>query len=144
MTGFDELQELALEAAHFGYRDSIHTAAVGNVDGKHLFFDAERSELALFQNFGESLAACELRLRDFIQLIGAKLREGGEFAVLRHVQTKCTGDLAHGFDLRVAADAADRDADVDGGANAGVEQVGFEIDLAVRDGDDIGRNVGGN
>ena len=52
-----------------------------------------------------------------------------------------TGDLAHGFDLRVAADAADRDTDVDRGTDVGVEQVGFQVDLAVGDRDHVGRNV---
>src|SRR5581483_8225989 len=45
-------------------------------------------------------------------------------------------------DLRAAAHAADGDADVDRGTDTGVEQIGFEEDLAVGDGDDVGRDVG--
>src|SRR5690606_37542136 len=33
-------------------------------------------------------------------------------------------------------------AHVDGGPDAGVEEVGFQVDLAVGDGDDVGRYVG--
>ena len=48
----------------------------------------------------------------------------------------------HGLDLRRPADAGHRDADVDGGADTGVEQTGLEEDLAVGDRDDVGRDVG--
>ena len=71
----------------------------------------------------------------------AELREGRQRAILRQVETQAAGDRLHGLGLRVAADAADRDADVDGGTHVGVEQVGFEEDLAVGDRDDVGRNV---
>src|SRR5205807_2567391 len=51
------------------------------------------------------------------------------------------GDLLHRLDLRVSTDARHRDADVDGGANARVEEIRFEIDLAVGDRDDVRRDV---
>ena len=100
--------------------------------------------MILLKNFREALAAGKLSLSDFIELVGPELRERREFAVLRHVETQRSGNLTHGFDLRVAADAADRNADVDGGTNAGVEEIGFEINLAVGDGNHVGRNVRGN
>ena len=40
-----------------------------------------------------------------------------------------------------AADAGDGDTNVDRGPDAGVEQVGFEVDLAVRDRDDVRGDV---
>ena len=52
------------------------------------------------------------------------------------------GHRLHGLDLGRAADAGDGVAHVDGGADAGVEQVGLEEDLAVGDRDDVGRDVG--
>src|SRR6202012_2649012 len=110
-------------------------------DDQNLFFDGQRLVLILFQNFREALTAAKLRLRRFVELIRAELRERCEIAELRHVQSQRAGNLAHRFDLRVAADAADRNADVDGGTNTSVEQIGFEIDLAVGDRDDVRRNV---
>ena len=83
-------------------------------------------------------------MRGFIELLGAELSESGEVAILREVETHAAGDLAHGFDLRIAADARNGKADVDRGADAGVEEFGFEIDLAVGDGDYVGRNVSGD
>src|SRR5262249_16249710 len=54
------------------------------------------------------------------------------------------GHGAHGADLRRAADARDREAHVDRGPDAGVEEVRLEVDLPVGDGDDVGRNVRGD
>ena len=65
--------------------------------------------------------------------VGGELRERRHLAVLREVEAQRAGDLLHRLDLRVAADAADRDADVDGGADARVEEVGLEEDLTVGD-----------
>ena len=52
------------------------------------------------------------------------------------------GDLAHRLHLGGAAHARDREADVHRGPDAGVEEVGLEVDLAVGDRDDVGRDVG--
>ena len=52
------------------------------------------------------------------------------------------GHLLHRLDLGGAADAGDRDADVDRRPDALVEQVGLQEDLAVGDRDDVGRDVG--
>ena len=63
---------------------------------------------------------------------------------MRHVQSQRAGHLAHGLDLRVAADAAHGNSHVDRGTDAGVEQVGFQINLAVGNRNHVGRDVGGN
>jgi hypothetical protein len=63
---------------------------------------------------------------------------------IEQVDTKASGHLPHRLDLRVAADAADRNADVHGGADIRIEQVGFEEDLAVGDRDHVGRDVRGD
>ena len=54
------------------------------------------------------------------------------------------GDLLHRLGLGRGTDARHRDADVQRGPLAGVEQVGLEEDLAVGDRDDVGRDVGGH
>src|SRR5208283_1401978 len=85
----------------------------------------------------------ELRLRGFVE-VAAELRERRQFPVLREVESQRAGNLTHGLNLGAAADAADRKSHVYGRTHAGVEQVGLEINLAVGDGDDVGRNVGRN
>ena len=52
--------------------------------------------------------------------------------------------LLHRLLLGRGADPGDGEADVDGGADALVEELRLQEDLAVRDGDDVGRDVGGH
>ena len=52
------------------------------------------------------------------------------------------GDLLHRLGLRRGADARHREADVHRRADALVEQIGLQEDLAVGDRDDVGRDVG--
>ena len=74
--------------------------------------------------------------------VAAELGEGFQLAVLRLVDLQRTGHPLHRLDLGVAADARDGDAHVDGRAVALIEKVGIEENLTVRDGDDVGRNIG--
>ena len=67
-----------------------------------------------------------------------------QLAVLGVDQLQGAGHLLHGLDLGVAADTGHRDAGVDGRHDAGVEQLGLQEDLAIGDGDDVGRDVGRN
>ena len=97
--------------------------------------------LALLEELDQALAAGELALRGLVE-VGAELGEGRQLAVLRQVEAQRAGDLLHGLDLGVAADARHRDADVDRRPHAGVEEVGLQEDLAVGDRDDVGRDVG--
>ena len=97
--------------------------------------------MILLQNLRQSLAARQLRLRRLIDLVGAELRESRQVAVLRHIQSQRPGHLAHRLDLRVAANAADRDANVDRGTYAGVEKVRFQINLAVGNRNHVCRDV---
>src|SRR5262249_58536003 len=95
------------------------------------------------EQLDQARAAVELGAGGGVQVGG----EGGErlqVAILRQSQLEPAGDLLHRLDLRVAAHPGDRPADVDGRADAGVEQVGLEEDLPVGDGDDVGRDVGGD
>ena len=108
-----------------------------------LLFDRQRRVLILLQNFRQPLAAGKLRQRGLIE-IRSELRECRQFAELRKIQSQRTGDLPHGFDLRVASDARHRDTDVHCRANAGVEQIAFQKDLSVGNRNDVRRNVRGN
>ena len=85
----------------------------------------------------------KLLLRSFVE-VGAELRERGKRAVLGQLQAQRAGDRLHRLDLRVAADAADRDADIDRRPHVGVEQVGLQVDLAVGDRDHVGRDISRN
>ncbi len=118
----------------------VQVALGSRVDRGDLNLDVHRGELGLLQELDHPLAAGELRLRGLVE-VRAELGESREVAVLRQIQAQRAGDLFHGLDLGVAADAGDRDADVDGRPHARVEEVALEVDLAVGDRDDVRRDV---
>ena len=76
--------------------------------------------------------------------IGTERRERLELAVLGKIDTQPTGHVLHCPRLSRATDTRHRDADVDGRAHTGVEQVGLQEALAVGDRDDVRRDVGGD
>ena len=76
--------------------------------------------------------------------IGAELSEGGDLSVLSELELEGAGDLLHGLDLGGGADAGDREADVDRGADTLVEELRLQEDLPVRDRDHIRGDVGGD
>ncbi len=109
----------------------------------HLLLDRHRRELRLLQQFGQARAARQQALRRGVE-IGGELRERRHLAVLREFQLDAPGDLLHRPDLRRRADPADRQPDIDGRADAAIEQIGLEKDLPVGDRDHVGRDIGRN
>src|SRR5262245_44389387 len=124
-------------------RDVVNIAVRRGPYHGDLFLDVHRRVLRLFEDFGQTLAARQLPLRGGVEIRG-ELGEGRHRAILREFQSKRARDLLHRFDLRVATYTAHRVADVDGGTNAGVEEVGFEEYLSVGDRNHVGRDVCGN
>ena len=121
--------------------DPVEIAAGAGVDRGDLLGDGHRLALVLVQRLDHPLASGELLLGLGVEL-GAELGERLELAVLGEVEAQLAGDLLHRLGLRVAAHPRDRGADVDRRADARVEQVGLQEDLAVGDRDDVGRDVG--
>ena len=116
----------------------MHRPQDGGLD-----FDGDGIVLLLFEDFDDALAAFELGLGFGVE-IGAELGEGGQFAVLGEVELDAAGDLFHGLELGGGTDARNGKSDGNGRADALIEEVGFQINLAVGDGDDVGWNVGGD
>src|SRR4051812_18380988 len=141
MPRLQELVQLGLESPQVGERYCVEITVRARVDDRDLPFDGERLVLRLLQNLDEPGAAVELRLRRLVE-IAAELRKGRELAILREVEPQRPRDLPHRLDLRRAADARYRVADVDRRTDALMEQVGLEKDLAVGNRDHVGRNVG--
>ncbi len=139
--GLEVRIETILKGAQILDFDVVEQAVDAGEEDRDLLLNGERLELRLLEKLGEALAAVELLLRHLVE-VGAELREGGELAVLGEVELQGRADLLGRLDGSGEADARDREADVDGWTNAGVEEVGFEEDLSVGDGDDVGRNVG--
>ena len=137
----DVLEERLLELAHLVHGERVEVAVGAGEDRDDLALDRQRLVLVLLEGLDHAHAAVELALGRGVEL-GAELREGRHLAVLGQVEAQAPGDLLHALDLGAAADAGDRDADVDRRLDAGVEEVGLEEDLPVGDRDDVRRDVG--
>ena len=115
----------------------------GRVQDGNLLFDGDGAVAVLLEHLDDALALGQTRLGVGVQ-VGAELGEALQLTVLRVDQLQRTGDLLHGLDLGVAADTGNRDAGVDGGADARVEQLRLKEDLTVGNGNDVRRDIGGN
>ena len=120
--------------------DVVEIAVGAGEDDRDLPLDRQRLVLRLLENLDQPGAARELRLRRLVE-VAAELRERRQLAVLREVEPQRAGHLPHRLDLRRAADARHRVADVDGRTHALVEEIRLQEDLAVGDRDDVGRDV---
>ena len=110
-------------------------------ENRRLRLDGHRLVLGLLEELDDARAAVERGLCAGVE-IGAELRERGELAILREVALDFSGHLLHRLDLRGGADARNRKPDRNRGPHALVKQVGFQVDLAVGDRDDVRRDVG--
>ena len=134
-------QQALLECLHTVDRERIEIAVDAGIDDDDLLFHLQRRELRLLEQLGQPRAAVEQALRGGVE-VGAELRERGHLTVLRELALDAAGDLLHRLGLRRRADARHREADVHRRADALVEQVGLQEDLAVGDRDHVGRDVG--
>ena len=141
--GIEEPVEADLELLDARRRDVVELAGRGCVQDRDLLLHRERLVLRLLDDLGQLLAAGQLVARRLVQ-VGRELGKCREGAVLGEIQLERAGDLLHGLGLGRRADARHRDADVQRGPLAGVEQVRLEEDLAVRDRDHVRRDVGGH
>mmetsp|Transcript_23314 Transcript_23314/g.69765 ORF Transcript_23314/g.69765 Transcript_23314/m.69765 type:complete len:262 (+) Transcript_23314:239-1024(+) len=130
-----------LEAEDLLGGDLVEVAARARPEGGDDLLGLHGHKLLLLQELREDATAQQLVLRGGVQ-VGAKLRKGGHLAVLRQLELQRAGDLFHGLDLRGAAHAAHRKADVHCGPDALVEKLCLQEDLPVRDADDVGGDVG--
>ena len=79
------LVEAVFEGANVGDLEIVEIALRAGEENDHLLLPGERLELRLLEQFSQALAAVELLLRERIE-VGAELREGRQFAVLREIE----------------------------------------------------------
>src|SRR5690606_30147966 len=99
--------------------------------------------LRLLEQFHHALTTLQLTAGCVVE-VGGKLREGGQFAVLSQVGTNTAGELLDDLGLSGTTHAGHRDTGVNSGTDTGVEQVGFQEDLTVGNGNHVRRNEGGD
>src|SRR3954452_6022952 len=141
--GAEVLPQLVLVARHLRRRNRVEEAVDAGVDGDDLLLHRPRLVLRLVEGRDHPLPEREGRLRRGVEL-RAELCERLELTVLGELEAQASRARLHGLRLRRRADAGHRDADVDRRADAGVEEVGLQDDLAVRDRDHVRGDVRGD
>src|SRR5215468_3745428 len=96
-------QQRFLEGLDLLERHWIAIAVDARVDDADLLLHLERGELCLLQELGQAGASVEKTLRRGVE-VGAELREGRHFAILRQLTLDATGDFLHGLGLGRGAD----------------------------------------
>jgi hypothetical protein len=116
------------------------TVDTGIDEGNHLV-DSHWGVLLLLEQFGKTLTTGQSLLGGGIK-IGAELGKCSNLTVLGQEELERTGNLLHGLELSGRSDTRHGKTDVDGRADTLVEEIGFQEDLAVGNGNDVSGNVG--
>ena len=106
-----------------------------------MFFSGKGNILLLLEELSKLLTSVELLLGGNIE-IRTELCESGDFTILGEFELHGTGDLFHGLDLGSSTDTGHRETDVNSGTDTLVEQLGFQEDLTISNGNHIGGNIG--
>src|SRR3974390_329382 len=109
--GAQQRKQAGFEGAYPVDREWIEIAVDAGPDHAGLLFHLHRRELRLLQELGEPRTAIEQTLGGGVE-VGAELREGRNFAVLRELTLDAAGNLLHRLGLCGGADARDRQTNV--------------------------------
>lgn len=143
LVALDTGKEVRLPSEDLVDGDTVEvTVDTGKDERNHLRHSHGRV-LLLLEELGQTLTTSEGLLGGGIE-IGTELSESSNFTVLSQEQLQGTSDLLHGLDLGSGTDTGHRKTDVNGGTDTLVEEFGFQENLAVGDGNNIGWNVGGD
>jgi len=133
-------KELRLPSENLGNWYLVKVTVDTGEDERNHLVDGHWGVLLLLEKLGKSLTTVQGLLGGGIQ-VGTELGEGGNLTVLGQEKLEGTSDLLHGLELSGGTDTGDRKTDVDGWTNTLVEEFGFQEDLTVGDGNDVGWNV---
>src|SRR5690554_5987905 len=110
--------------------------------GTH-FRNGHRAVLVLLHQLGDALTVLQLLTGCFVE-VGSELGKRRQFPVLGQGQTDVTAELLHDLGLGCTTYPGYGDTGVHGRTDTGVEQVGFQEDLTIGNGDYVGRYEGRN
>ena len=129
------------EVRHRSNGQRIENPTLHSKHEGHLIGEPQRRMLRLVEDGSNSRTARKLMAHPRVRH-AAEAGEHFELQKLRVVQPHGLRRVAQGVRLRFAADAADADTDIDRRFLPFVEELRIEHDLAIGNGDEIGRDIG--
>jgi len=130
-------QKQFLELTYFRCLDLVKIPSNSSLDDASLIFRTHRFLLLLLQQLSQLSTSIQLLLGGCIQ-VRTELCKCCYFSLLRQFQFQRTRHLLHSLDLSCRSDSAHRQTDVDCRSDTSVEQLGFEEDLTICDGNHVG------
>jgi len=130
-----------LELLHVRELLGVEVARDTEIDVGDLNGNLERVELSLLEGLNQASAAVELLLGGSVKIC-AELCKLHNLTVLGELELEGAGNLLHGLELSGRADTRHGETDVNGWADTLVKELSLQEDLAVSDGDNVGRDVG--
>jgi hypothetical protein len=143
VVGLDVSNEVLLPVNNLGNGKLVKETVDTSKDNWDLSLNGERSVLGLLEKFGETSTTVQQELSGRIQ-IGTELSESSDFTVLGKEKLEGTSNLLHSLGLGSGTDTRDRKTDVNGGTDTLEEEFSFQENLAVSNGNDVGRNISGD
>ena len=141
MCGAQAIQESLLERTNLVDGDVPHEAARTAVQDGHLLPYRHGAVLGLDKQLIVLAPFVQGQFRHLVHVRG-ELGEGLQFCPLGLVDLERTGHLLHGLHLGAAAHTGNADTHVDSGTHTLVEEALLQVNLAVRDGNHVGGDVG--
>src|SRR5690554_2713500 len=139
LLGSHPVQKLCFKVHNLVYVNIVKEAFVCCEQDSTHFSHSHRAVLVLLHQLGYALTMLKLLTGRFVK-IRSELGECRQFPVLGQCQTDATAKLLHDLGLGCTTYPRYRDTCVYGRTDTGVEQVGFQEDLTVGDGNHVGRN----
>ena len=139
----NSLEVHLLEPSDFLGLDLVKIATDASEENAGLLLDGHGHVLLLLEELGELLSSVEELLGGSIK-IGTELGEGSDLTILSELELEGTGELLHGLNLGGGADTRHGKTDIDSGTDTLMEKLSLQEDLAIRDRDHIGWDIGGH
>lgn len=136
-------QQSGFEATDFRQFHIFEVTAFSRKQHHALLCNRHWGILFLLQQFSYFLTVAQLLTRSFVK-VGSELRKRCQFTILCQRGTDTTGQFLDDLGLRCATYTGYGDTRVNCRTNTGVEQVGFQEDLTIGNGNYVGRNERGN
>ena len=141
MVAVQVLVQRQVEVDHLVHVHLVEVTLFGGQQAEGHVADGQRAVLRLLHQLSHALAALQLLAGGFVQVRG-KLGKCCQLAVLGQGQADTAAQLLDDLGLGRTTHTTDRETSINGRADAAVEQVGFQVDLAVGDRDHVGGHEG--
>jgi len=138
--GFNVLHVELFEFSNIRCLNFIEISLDTSIEGDNLLFSWHWHVLLLLKELGKLLSSVKELLGGSIK-IGTELGESSNLSVLGELKLHGSRNLLHGLDLSGRSDSRYGKTDVNGWSDTLVEELSFQEDLSIGNGDNVGWDI---